>query len=138
MPAPSAAPTAASFDVGPVKTAEEYLAEPAFAAADLERGGALSLACIVCHAFREGEAALLGPNLSGVFGRRAATGEGFEYSQALQDTELIWTPRALDAWLANPSSFVPGTSMVFAGLSSAEDRRDLIAYLLRETQAPTE
>ncbi|HEX9876621.1 MAG TPA: cytochrome c family protein [Gammaproteobacteria bacterium] len=138
MPAPSAAPTAAAFDVGPVKTAEEYLAEPAFAAADLERGEVLSLACVACHTFRAGEPALLGPNLSGVFGRRAATDEDFEYSQALRDARLTWTPRALDAWLANPSSFVPGTSMVFAGLSSAEDRRDLIAYLLRETQTPAE
>jgi cytochrome c len=116
-----------------VRTAEEYLAEPEFAAADPGRGELLSLACIACHTLRAGEAVLLGPNLSGFFGREAATQAGFEYSPALAASGIVWTPRAVDAWLANPSSFVPGTSMVFAGYASAQDRRDLIAYLLHAT-----
>jgi cytochrome c len=134
----AAAPlTAADFDAGPVATAAVYRAQPEFAMADVERGELLSLACIACHSLPPGEAHLLGPNLGGLFGSRAAAKPGFGYSDALAATELTWTPRALDAWLVAPASFVPGTSMVFAGYSVAADRRDLIAYLLHATETPS-
>jgi cytochrome c len=77
---------------------------------------------------------LIGPNLHGVFGRRAAAVAGFAYSPALAQSGLVWTPASLDAWLANPAGFVTGTTMTFTGYRSAEDRRDLIAYLLRATE----
>ncbi len=76
----------------------------------------------------------MGPNLHGVFGRAAGAVEGFDYSPGLRSSGLVWTPRALDAWLADPASFVAGTKMTFTGYRSAEDRRDLIAYLLHATQ----
>jgi cytochrome c len=128
------APRAAGFDAGPVKTAAEYLAEPSLAAADLSRGELLGLACAACHRFRAEEGTLIGPHLQGVFGRAAASVPGFAYSPALRQTGLVWTPRSLEAWLANPAGFVDGTTMAFTGYRSAEDRRDLIAYLLRATQ----
>ena len=131
------APTAATFDVGPILSPEAYLEDVRYAGADLERGEILSLACLACHTLEAGKDHGLGPNLSGVFGTAAAQKSGFEYSQALLNAGLVWTPGALDAWLAAPATFVPGTSMVFAGYSSAEDRRNLIAYLLRATQPPT-
>lgn len=120
--------------VGPVKTASAYLEERTYADADLERGELLSLACVVCHSLRPGEAPMQGPNLGGLFGSPAASKADFAYSEALASSGLVWTPPALDAWLAAPTSFVPGTSMVFAGYSSPDDRRDLIAYLLHATQ----
>ena len=127
--------TAADLDVGPILTAAEYAADPQFAAADLDRGATLSLACIACHTLKPGEDHMLGPNLGHIFGAPAASKSGFMYSAALAESGLVWTPRALDAWLAAPSSFVPGTSMVFAGYGSPDERRDLIAYLLRATEA---
>jgi cytochrome c len=125
---------AAGFDPGPVKTAAEYLAEPEFAGASFERGRLLALACAACHRFKAEEGTLIGPHLEGVFGRRAASVEGFDYSPALRESGLVWTPRSLEAWLANPARFVEGTTMAFAGYASPDDRRDLIAWLLRETQ----
>jgi cytochrome c len=135
-PSPSAvsAARAAGFDVGPVKAPHEYLAEPEFAMADMERGELLALACAACHRFRADEGTLIGPHLQGVFGRRAASIDGFTYSAALRESGLVWTPRSLEAWLANPAGFVEGTTMAFTGYRSAEDRRDLIAYLLEATQ----
>ena len=133
-PADSGTGPAARFDVGPVRTAAEYLTDPRFAAADLARGELLSLACAACHTFRADEGTLVGPNLHGVFGRPAATVPGFAYSAALQAQQLVWTPVSLEAWLAEPAGFVVGTTMAFSGYRSAEDRRDLIAYLLRATQ----
>jgi cytochrome c len=133
---PSAMPAvrAAGFDPGPVKSAAEYALEPELAGADVARGELLGLACAACHRFRAEEGTLIGPHLQGVFGRKAASIEGFNYSPALRESGLIWTPRSLEAWLANPAGFVEGTTMPFTGYRSAEDRRDLIAYLLRATQ----
>jgi cytochrome c len=123
-------PETASFDVGEIKSASEYLQESRFAGADLARGESLGLACAACHTLREGEKHNIGPNLHGVFGRKAGTAPGFDYSDALVQSGLVWTPRALEAWLAEPASFVPGTTMAFAGYRSETDRRDLLAYLL--------
>jgi len=125
---------AADFDVGPIRTAAEYRADAFFAAADEVRGETLSLTCIACHTLRPGQEHMLGPNLGHVFGAAAASKRDFAYSPALAASGLIWTPPALDAWLAAPASFVPGTSMVFAGFASPDERRDLIAYLLRATE----
>ena len=135
-PAEPATPAvrAAELDPGPIKTAAEYLRDPELAAADAARGELLGLACAACHRFRAEEGTLVGPHLQGVFGRRAASVEGFGYSEALRQSGLVWTPRSLEAWLANPGGFVEGTTMAFTGYRSAEDRRDLIAYLLRATQ----
>ena len=132
-PAPPAV-AAAPFDAGPVKTAAEYLAEPDVAAADVARGELLGLACAACHRFRAAEGTLIGPHLQGVFGRPAATVEGFNYSPALKQSGLVWTPKSLEAWLADPAGFVPGTTMAFTGYRSREDRQALIAYLLHATQ----
>ena len=112
-----------------------YLAEERFADADFERGELLSYACIVCHTLGPGEGHLIGPNLSGIFGRSAASAPDFPYSEALREAGIVWTPAELDTWLARPEDFVPGNLMVFAGIYSVSDRTDLLAYLLRETGA---
>jgi len=127
-------PQATSFDPGPIRSAAEYRALPPFATADLARGELLALACAACHRFGAGEGTLIGPNLHGVFGRRAAAVPGFDYSAALAASGLVWTPVSLEAWLAEPASFVAGTTMAFSGYRSADDRRDLIAYLLKITE----
>ncbi len=130
----SAAPQVVQFDPGPVRTAAEYLAEPKFTNADTSRGQLLSFACAACHTFAAAGGTLIGPNLHGVFGRRAASVAGFDYSPALASSGLVWTPVSLEAWLNEPASFVAGTKMAFTGYRSPDDRRDLIAYLLHATQ----
>ena len=122
-----------SSDSTALAPATTYLKEPRFAAADLMRGELLSLVCQACHTLGADQAHLLGPNLYGVFGQTSARKEDFEYSPALRSAELVWTPAALEAWLANPEEFLPGNNMIFAGYDSATDRRDLIAFLLHNT-----
>lgn len=104
--------------------------------ADLHRGELLSLACQACHTFKAGAKDGKGPNLNGIFGRRAAQEPGFDYSDALRNSGIVWTPQVLDRWLAKPSDFVAGTKMTFDGYQSAADRRDLIAYLELATAPP--
>jgi cytochrome c len=101
-----------------------------YASADRERGARLAGFCRACHTFGAGEPAMLGPNLYGVFGRRAGSGENYDYSPVLREADFIWTPRALEAWLAQPARFLPGNRMSFTGVQDAHDRASLIAYLL--------
>jgi cytochrome c len=125
------AKSAEAFRGAEAKRPAEYLAEPRYADADAHRGELLAYACKACHALAPDEKNDLGPNLAGAVGRRAATLPGFEYSDALADSGIVWTPEAIEIWLADPEAFVPGTKMKFTGYQSAADRRDVVAYLLR-------
>ncbi len=106
---------------------------PPEAAVELARGELLSFSCRPCHGLAAGDASPVGPSLHGMFGRPAAALEGFEYSAALRHSGITWTAETLDAWLAQPETFLPGNDMEFAGFRSARDRRALIAYLEQQT-----
>ena len=112
----------------------EYLELDEYATAQLEWGERLSMQCRACHSFEESGANLMGPALHGFFGRKAGSFEGFAYSVALQGADFVWTPPVLNAWLAQPADFLPGNKMIYAGLSKADDRRAVIAYLLGATE----
>ena len=104
----------------------------------LERGEVLSYACQACHTLAAGGGHQIGPNLAGVFGRRAGSAPGFDYSSALRAAEFVWTPEDLDRWLADPAGFLPGTTMAFTGYQSAGDRDALIEFLIAATSRPAE
>lgn len=116
-------------------TNREYLEQDAYTAADSEWGERLAMQCRACHSLEKNGPALLGPTLSGVFGRDAGNVPGFDYSPVLASATFIWTPAALDAWLAAPSRFLPGNRMAFAGIQDSTDRNALIAYLLQASDA---
>ena len=109
------------------------LASLSGARADAEHGKVVFQRCYACHSVEDGENTLQGPNLLGVLGRRAGTAPGFEYSPAMIEARakrrLVWTRKTLDAFLADPKLFIPGTSMSMPPLRDPADRRDLIDYL---------
>ena len=85
--------------------------------------------CSACHVADETQNRV-GPHLVEIIGRDVASIEGFRYSNALKDLQgQDWTPEELDAWLEDPREYAPGTSMSYAGLRNAEDRKNLLAYL---------
>ena len=85
--------------------------------------------CATCHTIEQGGANGTGPNLYNVMGAAKAAHDGFSYSSALDGMEGDWTYANMNDWLYNPSSYVRGTSMAFAGLRRDDERVNVIAYL---------
>lgn len=129
-------PSAATLGDQVVLTVDEYLAADAYAGADLANGEKQARICKACHSLEKGGPNMIGPALFGFFGTKVGSRSGFEYSSVLRSADFVWTPEALDAWLAQPGRFLPGNRMTFAGVSRQQDRDDLIAYLLTVTSAP--
>ncbi len=102
------------------------------ASASAERGQAAARKCQSCHNFGQGEPNKQGPGLYDVVGRLEGSHEGFAYSDGMMAHNAagdVWTYENLDHFLTKPSDYVPGTKMNFAGIRTAEERADLLAYL---------
>jgi cytochrome c len=100
---------------------------------DAARGEAKFQDCAACHKLEAG-ANNVGPSLQGVFTRKAGELADFRYSPAIKRSGIAWTPETLDKFIADPQAMVPGNRMPYAGMASASDRADLIAYLQQATQ----
>jgi len=100
----------------------------AHAQGDTKHGEELFEECHACHAVERGVNGV-GPSLYGVFGRRAAELDDFRYSPALRKSGITWTPKTLDAYIADPQKAVPANRMPYAGMPEARDRTDLILYM---------
>jgi cytochrome c len=101
----------------------------AHAAVDAKAGAEVFKRCAVCHTAQKGGGDGLGPNLSGVMGRKSASRPGFAYSPALKKSALIWNEANLTKWVAGPQRMVPGNKMMFPGLTSKKQQADVVAYL---------
>jgi len=85
--------------------------------------------CVVCHTFEKGGKVVFGPNLFDIYGKPAAAIEGYEYSDALRNSGLVWNYLNLQEFLAHPEQFVPGTKARFPGLTSAQQKADILEYM---------
>lgn len=110
------------------------LSSAAFADGDAAKGEKVFAKCKACHALEAGTNKV-GPSLAGLFGRKAASVEGFKYSDAMTNSGITWDEAQLFKYLENPKTLVPGTKMAFPGLKNEEDRNNLIAYLKQATAA---
>jgi cytochrome c len=116
---------------GPAQPVEFYLAS-----ADPAKGEQVFKKCAACHNADKGGPNALGPNLWGAMGKPHGHVPGFAYSDALKSAPGTWDWKNMDAWLANPKKYAPGTKMTFAGLSKPEDRANLIAFLNVRSDSP--
>ena len=95
-------------------------------AADAEAGKTVFNKCKACHQLGKNA---VGPNLVGVFGRKAGTAPDFNYSDAVKNSGITWDDANLNEWLSGPSKKIPGTKMIFAGIKDDTDRANVIEYL---------
>jgi cytochrome c2 len=92
-------------------------------------GDAVFRKCAICHRIEAGAPNGIGPNLHGVFGRKAASLPNFNYSPAMRGTGFTWDAKTLDRYLTAPQQVVPGTRMTFSGLPDRASRKAVIRYL---------
>ena len=125
LPLPAAAPVAAPAAGGTAPVVTQ-----AAAGGDAVHGKAIFEQCGVCHTINPGGANGIGPNLSHIVGDSVGAGRGgFAFTDGVKKIGGKWDEAKLDKWLTNPRAMAPGTMMTFAGLDSAKDRADVIAYL---------
>ena len=102
----------------------------AHAQGDAEAGGKLfKRVCGGCHQVGESARASFGPQLNNIFGRQSGSTTDYQYSDAMKSAGIVWTHETLAAYLEAPKKVVPGTRMIFWGLSDPEKVEDVLAYL---------
>lgn len=85
--------------------------------------------CASCHQIGPNARGGFGPELNGLFGRRAGTTSDYHYSDAMRNSGIVWNETTLTAYLRNPDKVVPGTRMRFWGIHDERDMAALLAYL---------
>ena len=106
------------------------------AKADVAAGKATSSKCEACHDTSSAKTIKIGPPLFGVVDRPRASIAGFSYSGGMKAKGGTWTYDELFKFLKSPGAYITGTKMSFAGLSKAEDRINLIAFLRTNADSP--
>ena len=100
------------------------------AAGDAEAGQKLfNRICGGCHQVGESARASFGPQLNNIFGRQSGSTTDYQYSDAMKSAGIVWTHETLAAYLEAPKKVVPGTRMIFWGLSDPGKVEDVLAYL---------
>ena len=84
--------------------------------------------CEKCHKLQAGNNEK-GPQLSRIYGAKAALLTDYEYTDAMKNSNMTWTAENLDKYIANPKQTVVGTRMRSKPLADAQTRQDIIAYL---------
>lgn len=98
-------------------------AEPA---TDPARGELLFQTCAACHSVL-GDG--IGPDLTGIYGSKAAARPGFAYSAAMKESGIVWNETTLRAFIEDPQATVKGTAMLFPGYKAPADVAAVLAYL---------
>jgi cytochrome c len=111
---------------------------PALAEGDGTKGKAAFAKCGICHQVGPGAKTLVGPELNGIVGRKAASVADYPYSAGMKKLGAdgwVWTEENIDKWITDPKALIPDSPMAlaFAGVPDAGERADIIAYLKTQT-----
>lgn len=98
-------------------------------------GAEVFRACALCHSLTPDDGNRAGPSLHGLFGRRIATAENYDYSAALRRMDIVWTPETVaELFEVGPDAYTPGSRMPDQRVPAAEDRAALVEFLTRATR----
>ena len=92
-------------------------------------GAAVFKQCASCHQVGANAKGGFGPQLNGLFGRRAGSTTDFAYSQAMKASGIVWDEQTLARFLGDPDKTVPGTKMRFWGIGDEREMKALLAHL---------
>jgi cytochrome c len=111
---------------------------PALAEGDATKGKVAFAKCGICHQVGPGAKTLVGPELNGIVGRKAASVADYPYSAGMKklgEQGFVWTEENIDKWITDPKAMIPDSPMAlaFAGVPDAGERADIIAYLKTQT-----
>ena len=98
-------------------------------AQDAAAGEKVFAVCRACHQVGETAKNGVGPSLNGLFGRKAGTVAGYNYTAANKDSGLTWDEATFREYIKDPKAKIPGTKMIYTGLKDEQRTNDLIAFL---------
>ena len=90
--------------------------------------------CKACHTVDKDGKNGIGPNLHGMFGQKAGAVQGFQFSEAMLKSGIVWDDKTVGDYLKDPKGKVPDGKMVYAGLKQQAQLDDMIAFLRKATQ----
>jgi cytochrome c len=100
---------------------------PAAAQGDGET--AFNSSCRTCHTMKEGDHRQ-GPSLAGVVGSKAGTAPGYNFSDSMKQSGIVWDEANLDKFIANPDQVVNGNTMKpYGGIPDAAQRKMIIEFM---------
>ena len=107
-------------------------ADPLAAYGD-DPGARVFRACVACHTLKASDPPRAGPTLAGIFGRRIATLPGYDFSPALRQLDIVWTPETVSRLFEiGPMAYTPGTKMPEQKVGR-EERAALVRFLEKAT-----
>jgi cytochrome c len=92
-------------------------------------GAAAFQKCASCHQVGAHAQGGFGPQLNGLFGRRAGSTPDYAYSAAMKTSNIVWNEQTLAAFLRDPDKVVPDTKMRFWGIGNERELKALLAHL---------
>lgn len=98
-------------------------------AQDVAKGEKSFNKCLPCHSIGADAENKIGPELNGLDGRHSGTVPNYSYSDANKNSGIVWDAANFKEYIKSPQTKVPGTKMIFAGISNPQEVDDLWAYV---------